>query len=317
MLTLKASSIILILQWKGGNYIIEYSLRDVVIQEIKGARIKDLTGKQFGKLKVLGYAGLDKHFKSTWWCQCSCENKTIKIIVGTELSKRNTQSCGCLIIEKNKARQIDNGLRSPDNRVYRIYRGMKDRCYNENGKDYSHYGGRGITICEEWLNDFSEFYKWAAHAGYKDNLTIDRIEVDKNYSPDNCRWTTTAVQNKNKTTSIKVIYNNQEWILKDLVDMLGLTDSYDTIKQRIVIHNWDVEKAIHKPIEIKNQKQIFIKTIINEFYNYKHNISMKEFCNKYNIKKYSIYTWLKQNDIIDLLKNNNIKYLEGGIFTNE
>ena len=82
--------------------------------------------------------------------------------------------------------------------------------------------------------------------------------------------------------------------------MLGLTDNYDTIKQRIVIYNWDVEKAIHKPIENK-----------------KHNINMKDFCNKYSINRYSIYTWLKQNDIIDLLKDNNIKYLEGGVFSNE
>lgn len=287
----------------------------MVIKEIVGTRIKNLTGKEFGRLKVIGYAGLNKEFKSTWWCQCNCEDKTIKLIVGSELTTGKTKSCGCLRKDNNSSK-ID-GLRNVNNRIYRIYRGMKDRCYNENGKDYHHYGGRGIIICDEWLNDFSEFYKWAAHTGYKDNLTIDRINVDKNYCPENCRWTTTAIQNKNKTTSIKVIYNNQEWILKDLVDMLGLTDNYDTIKQRIVIHNWDVEKAIHKPIKTKNQKHIFIKSIVNEFLNKKHNINIHEFCNKYNIKKSSVYMWLRQNDIIDLLKDNNIKYLEGGVFTNE
>jgi len=289
---------------------------DIKIIAIPSTRIKDLTDQFFGKWHVIGYVGNDKSGKASWLCQCSCDNKTIKIIVGTELVKGKSKSCGCLIGEMNKIRSTTHGM--TNTRLHRIWNGMHARCYNKNSKDYKHYGKRGIIICKEWLEDFMNFYNWAAHNGYQKDLTIDRIDVDKNYCPENCRWVSTAIQNKNKTTAIKVTYKGKEWILKDLVDILGLTKLYSTIFQRIIRFNWSVEDAINKPINIKNQKQIFIEALYEEFKQKKYKIISKtNFCNKYKINRTSLYDWLRKEDIINLLNELNIKFNKEGDFVYE
>jgi hypothetical protein len=289
------------------------------IVKIPSKRIKDISSLTFNKLLVLGYIGNNKDNKSLWLCICSCKSRTLKICGGSEMSRGKLQSCGCLRIDRGKERRIDDSLlRNHHNRVYRIWQGMHSRCYGVNGKDYVHYGGRGIKICDEWLSDFMEFYQWSAHNGYKDNLTIDRIDVDGNYCAENCRWVTTAIQNKNKTTAIKVIYNNKEWILKDLVDFKNLTKDYKTIKQRILLYNISVEDAIITPIERKNQKTIFIAALNKEFKNKVNNlISKDDFCEKYNVNKNSVYDWLKRTDIKELLSHLQIKINNKGDLYNE
>lgn len=92
-------------------------------------------------------------------------------------------------------------------RLYGIYRGMWCRCYNKNHEHYNQYGGRGITICDEWLHDFMNFYKWAINNGYDDNLTIDRIDNNKGYSPNNCRWVNQKIQLRNRKNTVKINYN--------------------------------------------------------------------------------------------------------------
>lgn len=92
-------------------------------------------------------------------------------------------------------------------RLYGIYRGMWRRCYNKNHEHYNQYGGRGITICDEWLHDFMNFYKWAINNGYDDNLTIDRIDNNKGYSPNNCRWVNQKIQVRNRKNTVKINYN--------------------------------------------------------------------------------------------------------------
>ncbi|MBR5460641.1 MAG: hypothetical protein IKV53_07195 [Clostridia bacterium] len=154
----------------------------------------DLTGQKFGRWTVIGPAPCPKttKFKEPHWlCKCSCGES--KIVRGSNLRNGRTQSCGCLK-KQNKHGQIKT-------RLYRIYNAMKTRCYNKHSKAYKNYGERGIAICDDWLNKetgFVNFYNWSISHGYADNLSIDRIDGDKGYSPDNCRWADSITQNRNR-----------------------------------------------------------------------------------------------------------------------
>lgn len=144
----------------------------------------DLTGRTFGRLTVIQY----DHSKNGayWLCRCEC-GKT-KVIKGTSLTKGLTTSCGCKSREMSIDRSTTHGMTGT--RLYRIRSGMIARCYKENASSYPKYGAKGITVCDEWLgeNGFVNFYNWAMENGYKDNLTLDRINPKGNYEPSNCRW---------------------------------------------------------------------------------------------------------------------------------
>lgn len=127
-------------------------------------------------------------------------------------------------------------------RLYRRWKHMKDRCYNKNYKRYSDYGGRGIVVCDEWRNDFQAFYDWAINNGYKENLSIDRIDNNKGYSPDNCQWVDVATQNRNTRRTINFTYQGETHCLKDWCEILNL--KYTTVKQRVTQYHWPIEKAL-------------------------------------------------------------------------
>ena len=153
----------------------------------------DLAGKQFGRLKVIERAEtVNKRTK--WLCECDCGNEIIA--EAYNLKSGHTQSCGCLQSEAASCANKTHGMTRT--RLYRIWNCMHNRCYRKSYHAFKHYGGRGIVVCDEWLHDFQAFYDWAIANGYKDDLSIDRIDPNKNYSPDNCRWATMAEQNKNK-----------------------------------------------------------------------------------------------------------------------
>lgn len=148
-------------------------------------------GSKYGRLTVVDFV----HKAPKWYWKCVCDCGGIVIAQPCVIKSGHTASCGCLQRENAKVSNLKHGQSTT--RLYRIYNGMKNRCYNEKQDNYSNYGGRGVSICEEWIKSFDNFYTWSLSNGYADNLSIDRIDNSKNYSPDNCRWVSRLAQNEN------------------------------------------------------------------------------------------------------------------------
>lgn len=161
-------------------------------QHNSSPNLKNICGEQFGKWIVIKRDYSKRGRNAMWICQCECGNT--KSVDSFSLASGSSRSCGC-----SKVGNVKHGLH--DTRLYRIYCGMKTRCYNPKVLHYKNYGGRGISICDEWLNSFKDFYDWAMANGYSDELSIDRINVNGNYEPSNCRWATNLEQARNKRNS--------------------------------------------------------------------------------------------------------------------
>jgi len=153
--------------------------------------MKNLIGQRFGNIVVLKDTGKRAKNGQVFW-ECLCDCGRITIVMSGHLLSNHTKSCGCL--RKNRG-PIKHGL--INTKIYNAYNHMKDRCYNRRNDSYKNYGGRGIKICDEWLSNFMNFYNWSMKNGYREDLTIDRINNNGNYEPNNCRWVDMQTQLRN------------------------------------------------------------------------------------------------------------------------
>lgn len=181
-----------------------------------------MIGKRFGKLTVIDKSKeRAKNGTIKYLCKCDCGNTSI--IRGDHLRSGETLSCGCLIKKYGTSKYVKQGQSTLNKRLYQIYDKMKQRCNNKNTTNYKDYGGRGITICDEWLNDFMVFYDWSMNNGYKDNLSIDRINVDGNYEPSNCRWVDMKTQNNNTRRNVYLTYKGKKQSISQWGKELGIS----------------------------------------------------------------------------------------------
>ena len=179
----------------------------------------DMRGKRTGRLTIIEESKKrNNEGRICWICKCDC-GKLVEVD-GKSLRNGNTKSCGCL--QKDRVRQSNktHGLRKT--RLYNIHADMRRRCDNPNRHAYQRYGGRGIKVCEEWMNNFQAFYDWAMSNGYKEGLQIDRIDNDGDYTPENCRWVTTKENNNNRRDNVKIEIDGEEHTIAEWERIYGL-----------------------------------------------------------------------------------------------
>lgn len=220
----------------------------------KGVQVfTDLTGMRFDKLAVIKKANINNE-GLRWLCICDCGNYAI-LNQHTLLRKdKKVKSCGCVLNEYWRKRLTTHG--GSDTRLYRIWRGMKSRCYLKNVSNYKYYGGKGVKVCDEWL-DFSNFQKWAFQNGYAEDLSIDRIDENGNYEPSNCRWVKQNTQVRNRSMSRMITWNGKTQLIVDWARELGF--NYETL--RIRINKWGVEKAFTTKIPRISQHEDFHESL--------------------------------------------------------
>lgn len=183
----------------------------------------DITGQVFGRLTVLGYSHKDHHRNSYWKCRCACGKELV--VLKSNLTCGKTLSCGCYNREQNS---LNHQLGKDLDRtcLYNKWINMKRRCYNPTTDGYKDYGGRGITVCDDWINDFDNFFQWSMKNGYKKGLTIDRIDVNGNYCPKNCRFVTQKQQANNKTNNRYITCDNKTLTLSQWANILKVDSCY-------------------------------------------------------------------------------------------
>ena len=202
--------------------------------------MKEITGQKFGYLTVLGFHERRKN-DYFWKCKCDCGN--ISIVNKGHLNSGRTISCGCYRLKK-MTKHGEN-----KKRLYKIWNSMKKRCLNPNDQAYEYYGGRGIIVCDEWKNSYEAFRDWALVNGYKNNLSIDRINNSKGYSPDNCRWATMKEQSNNTRRNRIITHNNETHTIAQWNEILGFPKKliYNRLQR-----GWAIEKTLSTKPQVRS-----------------------------------------------------------------
>lgn len=210
---------------------------------------EDLTGRKFGRLTVTGFHGRNKYGQPIWACKCDCGNTSR--VTSSDLRSGKTLSCGCLWKERIMEAKTTHGMAHSE--VYAEYNNMKKRCYNKNAHNYKYYGGRGIKMCDRWRNDIREFYNDVSRLPDfgEEGRTLDRIDNDGDYEPNNVRWATHKEQSMNRrprTCSRLYEYNGKTRSLKEISNITGIP--YSTLINRI-LNGWDPEMAFNTAVQEK------------------------------------------------------------------
>lgn len=206
------------------------------------SKFTDLTGMSFGRLTVISRAE-NRGAYVMWNCKCSCGNSVV--VRTSNLKNGHTKSCGCFHADAASLANTKHGMSS--SRLYRIYQHMIGRCTNSNESGYENYGGRGISVCKEWSESFESFLEWAMSNGYDDRLSIDRIDHNGNYCPDNCRWATSKQQANNMRSNRILEYDGESRTLSEWADIYEMP--YGLLDSRI-FRGWSVEDALMTPRQI-------------------------------------------------------------------
>ena len=187
----------------------------------------DLLGKRFGRLTVIERMPNNKRHQAVWKCLCDCGKEVI--VASGHLRSGHSQSCGCLAHERAADYHRTHDMKGT--KLFRVYHTMKGRCCNPTDHKYPSYGGRGIKICSEWLSNPKSFFEWALANGYKEGLSIDRINNEGDYCPENCRWVDSYTQANNKRNNHIYEYYGNKLTIAEWAKLLDL--SYSAIKSRI------------------------------------------------------------------------------------
>lgn len=209
------------------------------------AKLQDLTGQRFGRLTVIRRAKNRRNL-TYWLCKCDC-GKEVEVSKGS-LVRGYTKSCGCYNLEKIIERNTKHNLNKT--RIHNTWVHMKQRCFNKNTQAYANYGGRGITVCEEWKNDFMAFYNWAINNEYTDELTIERVDVNGNYCPENCTWITKSQQCLNTRKNVFLTYNGMTKTIKEWADYFNVT--YSAFFHRVE-RGWDLDRIFNQPFKTRKK----------------------------------------------------------------
>jgi hypothetical protein len=210
----------------------------------------NMIGRRFGTLTVISEAPNPyKRKPIAWLCKCEC-GKTI-VVEGGLLRRGYYSSCGCQRIELLRKAMTKHGL--TDTKLYHSWKCMKYRCLNSHYTEYHLYGGRGITVCNEWLT-FENFAKWALANGYKEGLSIDRIDANGNYERNNCKWSTAKEQANNKRNNHFITCEGETHTLAEWADIKGL--DYGCLESRLNNLGWDIKTALNRPSRGRGKRKL-------------------------------------------------------------
>lgn len=198
----------------------------------------DITGNKYGRLTVIKFDHYNKFNNPYWLCECECGNK--KSIRESLLKNGKTLSCGCYQKEKS----TKHGMRNK--KLYNVLEGIKSRCLNPKNNYFYLYGARGIKVCEEWCSDREKFFSWALENGYKEGLSIDRIDVNGDYCPENCRWVDRKKQMNNTRRNVFITFNDETKTISEWASKFGFKPSL--IRDRLK-WGWTIEKALTTPVK--------------------------------------------------------------------